>query len=60
MKAEFRQLSNSALEMITPNACFFILKDHGFVALAENIATAGKLTLRIYERLLNLLGNKQI
>ncbi len=54
------ELAQSALEMIELNTCFFILKDHGFVAIAENIETAGKLTLSFFQRLIELLKGKQV
>jgi Class II Aldolase and Adducin N-terminal domain len=50
-----RELAASALELIDQASRFFILKDHGFVALGENIAGAGKLTLRYYSQLIDIL-----
>lgn len=51
------ELAESALKMTCNNCEFFILKDHGFVALGKNIATAGKLTLDYYSELINLIRN---
>lgn len=52
------ELANSALEMFNLKTNFFILKDHGFVALADSIDDAGKLTLDYYMRLINLLSTR--
>ncbi len=49
------QLAESAIELVDENSDFFILKDHGFVALGRDIETAGKLTLSYYIKLINLL-----
>jgi len=49
------ELAESALELVNDSINFFILKDHGFVALAEDIDNAGKLTLKHYSNLINIL-----
>jgi len=49
------ELAESALEILDDNCDFFILKDHGFVALGNNIATTGKLTLDYFSVLIKLL-----
>jgi ribulose-5-phosphate 4-epimerase/fuculose-1-phosphate aldolase len=49
------ELAESALLLATPATPFFILKDHGFVALGEDIDSAGKLTLSYFSDLIGLL-----
>lgn len=49
------ELAESALKLVTQSTRFFILRDHGFVALGEDIARAGKLTLTYFARLIELL-----
>jgi ribulose-5-phosphate 4-epimerase/fuculose-1-phosphate aldolase len=49
------ELADSALALLTPDTSFFILKDHGFVALGEDIDSAGKVTLRYFSALITLL-----
>ncbi len=49
------ELAESALEVTDRNCDFFILKDHGFVALGKNIETAGNLTLEYYLTLIKLI-----
>jgi len=51
------ELAESALKMTGNNCEFFILKDHGFVALGKNIETAGKLTLDYYSELIKFIKN---
>ena len=48
-------LAESAIELVDQNTDFFILKDHGFVALGKDIETAGKLTLNYYLKLIKLI-----
>ena len=50
-----KELAESALLLVDQTTCFFILKDHGFVALGEDIASAGKLTLKYFSELIALL-----
>lgn len=49
------ELAQSALDIVDHTTSFFILKDHGFVALGHNIDTAGKLTLDYFYNLIGLL-----
>ncbi len=51
------ELAESALQMASGNTLFFILKDHGFVALGKDIETAGEITLGYYMKLISLLRN---
>ncbi len=51
------ELAHSALELATRNS-FFILKDHGFVALGSDIKATEKMVLDYYLQLINLLKNK--
>lgn len=51
-----QDLANSALELLNDKPIlFFILKDHGFVALGEDIDSTGKLTLSYFSDLVVLL-----
>jgi len=50
-----QELADSALALVTPDMSFFILKDHGFVALGKDIDSAGKVTLRYFSELITLL-----
>jgi ribulose-5-phosphate 4-epimerase/fuculose-1-phosphate aldolase len=50
-----RELAISAVEMVTPRTRFFILKDHGFVAIGNDLHDAGRTVLTVYSRLLSLL-----
>jgi hypothetical protein len=50
------ELAQSALLLAAPATPFFILKDHGFVALGEDIVSAGKLTLHYFSDLISLLS----
>jgi ribulose-5-phosphate 4-epimerase/fuculose-1-phosphate aldolase len=49
------ELAESALLLAAPATPFFILKNHGFVALGEDIDSAGKLSLRYFSDLISLL-----
>ncbi len=49
------ELAESALELVNQGSLFFILKDHGFVALGKDIDSAGKLTLDFFSQLITLL-----
>ncbi len=49
------ELAQSALDIVDRTTSFFILRDHGFVALGEDIATAGKLTLDYFHNLISIL-----
>lgn len=49
------ELAFSALELARSNEDFFILRDHGFVALGRDIDSAGRLTLDYLSQLLDLL-----
>lgn len=49
------ELAESALEIMNVDTRFFILRDHGFVALGETVDEAGKLTLDYYSRILAIL-----
>ncbi|MCP3890108.1 MAG: class II aldolase/adducin family protein [Desulfobulbaceae bacterium] len=50
-------LADSALELALAGHSFFILKDHGFVALGNNIKSAGNLTLDYFGKLVTFLKN---
>ncbi len=49
------ELAESALTLIDQTTRFFILRDHGFVAMGENIDQAGKLTLDYFSLLIKIL-----
>lgn len=49
------ELAESALALIDRATRFFILKDHGFVAMGTDIDQTGKLTLDYYSQLISLL-----
>jgi ribulose-5-phosphate 4-epimerase/fuculose-1-phosphate aldolase len=49
------ELAESAFKVAATGNDFFILKDHGFIALGENMSNAGKLTLQHYAKLITLL-----
>ncbi len=49
------ELAESALATMEKEGNFFLLKEHGFVALGTSINDAGLLTLSYYERLIALL-----
>lgn len=49
------ELAQSALDILDQTTSFFILREHGFVALGKDIATAGKLTLDYYHNLISIL-----
>jgi ribulose-5-phosphate 4-epimerase/fuculose-1-phosphate aldolase len=50
-----RELADSALELVGEDTSFFILKEHGFVALGEDIDSAGKTTLGYFSKLITAL-----
>lgn len=50
------ELAQSAIELVNSQTDFFILKDHGFVALGEDIKSCGRLTLDYYEKLVRMLA----
>ncbi|MBW1635091.1 MAG: class II aldolase/adducin family protein [Deltaproteobacteria bacterium] len=49
------ELAESALQLLKRQRDFFILKDHGFVALGQDIESAGRLTLDYYLKLITLI-----
>ena len=49
------ELAQSALDIVDRNTSFFILRDHGFVALGEDIAVAGEMTLDYFNNLISIL-----
>jgi ribulose-5-phosphate 4-epimerase/fuculose-1-phosphate aldolase len=49
------ELAESALKVASFGNDFFILKDHGFIALGKDIPTAGKRTLSHFSKLISLL-----
>lgn len=54
------ELAQSALELAQKEKNFFILKDHGFVALGESIPAALQLTLSHYRELISFLEKKVV
>jgi ribulose-5-phosphate 4-epimerase/fuculose-1-phosphate aldolase len=50
-----KDLAISALDMVTPQTRFFILKDHGFVAIGNDLDAAGRTVLTFFSRLISLL-----
>lgn len=52
------ELADSAIKLVTASMNFFILKDHGFVAVASSIDEAGKTTLSYYAELIELLKKR--
>jgi ribulose-5-phosphate 4-epimerase/fuculose-1-phosphate aldolase len=52
------ELAESALALMDGVIRFFLLKDHGFVALGEDIEQAGQLTLAAFANLIKLLQNR--
>ncbi len=48
-------LALSALKVLGEETPFMILKNHGFVAMGENIDTTAKMVLRYYSKLIDLL-----
>lgn len=52
-----QELADSALQLAQTGNNFFILKDHGFVALGKDLDSAGRLTLDYFSELLTLLKN---
>lgn len=51
------ELAKSALALMNGVTRFFLLKDHGFVALGEDIEQAGQLTLTSFSYLIEFLQN---
>ncbi len=49
------ELAESALALMDGITRFFLLKDHGFVALGEDVDQAGKVTLAAFARLIDFL-----
>jgi L-ribulose-5-phosphate 4-epimerase len=52
-----RELAESALDIISTSTRFFILRDHGFVSLGENIEEAGNVALDILANLIQIIKN---
>lgn len=52
-----RDLAESAVACGQSGARFFILKDHGFVAMGDTITSAGKLTLSFLAKVINLIAS---
>jgi ribulose-5-phosphate 4-epimerase/fuculose-1-phosphate aldolase len=52
------ELAESALALMDGVTRFFLLKDHGFVALGEDIEQAGQLTLASFANLIKFLQNR--
>ncbi len=48
-------LAQSALDLLDRTTLFFILRDHGFVAMGEDIGSAGRMTLHFFSELISLL-----
>lgn len=53
-----QELAQSALDLAVKETPFFILKDHGFVALGHSIKETGRLVLDYYGQLINLIKVK--
>jgi L-fuculose-phosphate aldolase len=53
------ELAESALALMDGVTRFFILKEHGFVALGEDLEQAGNLTLDSFSKLIRFLRNLQ-
>jgi L-ribulose-5-phosphate 4-epimerase len=49
------ELAQSALDLVDQTTLFFILRDHGFVALGEDIGSAGRMTLYFFSELIRKL-----
>ncbi len=49
------ELAQSALDLVDQTTLFFILRDHGFVALGEDIGSAGRMTLYFFSELIRRL-----
>jgi ribulose-5-phosphate 4-epimerase/fuculose-1-phosphate aldolase len=49
------ELAESAVAIAAQGSSFFLLKNHGFVALGQDVEGAGRLTLDHFGRLLDLL-----
>lgn len=52
-----QELAQSALLLAREGILFFILKNHGFVALGETIKGTGRLVLDYYGQLINLIND---
>ena len=50
-----RELAHSALQVLSAENSFIILKNHGFVAVGGDIGTTGKMVLHHYGRLVEML-----
>jgi ribulose-5-phosphate 4-epimerase/fuculose-1-phosphate aldolase len=50
-----KELAHSAVQLVTKEYSFFIMKNHGFVATGEDMNGTGIMVLRQYKRLLDLL-----
>lgn len=50
-----KELAQSALDLARKEIVFFILKEHGFVALGSSIKETGRLVLDYYGQLINLI-----
>jgi len=50
-----QDLAKAAVCLVDQATLFFILKDHGFVALGKDIDSAGRLTLEYFSKLIALL-----
>ena len=48
-------LADSAVQLLTDGDSLIILKNHGFVAVGNDIATAGKLVLTFFGKLIDLM-----
>ena len=55
-----KELAQSALLLAAEGVPFFILRDHGFVALGETITGTGRLVLDYYGQLINLINNNLV
>lgn len=53
-----RELAEAATAMLSTEVSFFILKNHGFVAVGEGIADTAALVLLQYKRLVDLLAEQ--
>jgi hypothetical protein len=51
-------LARSAVDLLSPQAPVIILKEHGFVAMGDSVATTARKVLDLYAILLNLLKAK--
>lgn len=51
-------LAESALALASQGHKFFLLRDHGFIAIGNDLQAAGRLTLDSFARLVTLLGKE--